>query len=97
MCWSGAMSLCPTVCRRGTVVRVPLQKAVIYSSVHCGLMEELGALSAVGGVCDLRYIDLPYVKEGCRTGRIADFGQWDEPGHREAYGVASRCRDAFSV
>ena len=59
---------------QGTVVRVPLQKAVIYSSVHCGLMEELGALSAVGGVCDLRYIDLPYVKEGCRTGRIADLG-----------------------
>ena len=64
---------------QGTVVRVPLQKAVIYSSVHCGLMEELGALSAVGGVCDLRYIDLPYVKEGCRTGRIADLGSGMNP------------------
>ena len=64
---------------QGTVVRVPLQKAVIYSSVHCGLMEELGALSAVGGVCDLRYIDLPYVKEGCRTGRIADLGTGMNP------------------
>lgn len=64
---------------QGTVVRVPLQKAVIYSSVHCGLMEELGALAAVGGVCDLRYIDLPYIKEGCRTGRIADLGSGMNP------------------
>lgn len=64
---------------QGTVVRVPLQKAVIYSSVHCGLMEELGALAAVGGVCDLRYIDLPYIKEGCRTGCIADLGSGMNP------------------
>ena len=64
---------------QGTVVRVPLQKAVIYSSVHCGLVEELGAQSAVGGVCDLRYIDLPYIKEGCRTGRIADLGSGMNP------------------
>lgn len=58
----------------GTVVRVPLEKAVVYSSVHCGLVDELGASPSVGGVCDLRYIDLPYIKEGCRTGVVADLG-----------------------
>lgn len=82
---------------QGTVVRVPLQKAVIYSSVHCGLMEELGALAAVGGVCDLRYIDLPYIKEGCRTGRIADLGSGMNPDIEKLMALASRCRDAFSV
>ena len=26
-----------------TVIRTPLQRAVVYSSVHCGLLHELGA------------------------------------------------------
>ena len=64
---------------QGTVVRVPLQNAVAFSSVHCGLVDELGARAAVGGVCDLRYIALPYVQEGCRTGRIADLGSSMNP------------------
>ena len=81
---------------QGTVVRVPLQKAVIYSSVHCGLMEELGT------VCRGWSVRPPVYRLALRQGRMPHgayrgFGQWDEPGHREAYGVASRCRDAFSV
>ena len=28
---------------QGTVVRTPLSKAVVYSSVHCGLVNNLGA------------------------------------------------------
>ena len=43
----------------GTVVRTPLSKSVIYSSVHCGLMDNLGVFSSIGGVCDLKYIKLP--------------------------------------
>ena len=42
----------------GTVVRTPLSKSVIYSSVHCGLMDNLGVFSSIGGVCDLKYIKL---------------------------------------
>ena len=34
----------------GTVVRIPLERAVVFSSVHCALLEELGALDAIGGV-----------------------------------------------
>ena len=28
----------------GTLVRTPLSKAVVYSSVHCGLLNQIGAL-----------------------------------------------------
>lgn len=58
----------------GTVVRTPLSKSVIYSSVHCGLMDNLGVFSSIGGVCDLKYIKLPAVHEACRRGIIVDCG-----------------------
>ena len=46
-----------------TIVHTPLKKALIATSVHCALTDELGAADAVGGVCDLQYINLPWVKE----------------------------------
>ncbi len=48
----------------GTLVRTPLSKAVVYSSVHCGLLNQIGALKSIGGVCDLKYIKLQEVQEG---------------------------------
>ena len=42
----------------GTVVRTPLSKSVIYSSVHCGLMDNLGVFGSIGGVCDLSLIHI---------------------------------------
>ena len=63
----------------GTVVRTPLSKSVIYSSVHCGLMDNLGVFSSIGGVCDLKYIKLPAVHEACRRGIIVDCGDGMNP------------------
>lgn len=64
---------------QGTVVRTPLSKAVIYSSVHCGLVNNLGAFSSIGGICDLKYIKLPAVREGVERGTIADCGDGMNP------------------
>lgn len=64
---------------QGTVVRTPLSKAVIYSSVHCGLVNNLGAFSSIGGICDLKYIKLPAVQEGVARGEIADCGDGMNP------------------
>lgn len=58
----------------GTVVRTPLQKSVIYSSVHCSLWSELDELKGIGGVCGLEYIKLPQIQEGCRNGSIVNVG-----------------------
>ena len=63
----------------GTVVRTPLSKSVIYSSVHCGLMDNLGVFGSIGGVCDLKYIKLLAVHEACRRGAIADCGDGMNP------------------
>ena len=58
----------------GTVVRTPLSKSLVYSSVHCGLLADLGVVDAIGGVCDLRYIQLPQVVERHAQGKIVDCG-----------------------
>ena len=64
---------------QGTLVRTPLSKAVIYSSVHCSLLKDLGTLNSIGGVCDLKYIKLPEIEEGCRNGTITDVGDGMNP------------------
>lgn len=63
----------------GTVVRTPLQKSVIYSSVHSSLWSELDELKGIGGVCGLEYIKLPQIQEGCRNGSIVNVGNSMNP------------------
>ena len=69
----------PDTLPEGTVVRVPLSRALVYSSVHCGLLDDLGAAKAIGGVCDLRYINLPFVLQANERGEIADCGNSMNP------------------
>lgn len=69
----------PEALPEGTLVRTPLSKAVIYSSVHCSLLKDFGALGSIGGVCDLKYIRLPEIEEGCRNGSIVDVGDGMNP------------------
>lgn len=63
----------------GTVVRVPLGKALVYSSVHCGLLADLGVVEAVGGVCDLRYIHQPQIVDRQAHGLVVDCGMGTNP------------------
>lgn len=58
----------------GTVVRTPLSNALFYSSVHCSLLRQLGGLHCIGGVCDLKYLNLEEIHEGVRSGTITDCG-----------------------
>ena len=69
----------PEHLREGTIVRTPLQKSVIYSSVHCSLWSELDELKGIGGVCGLEYIKLPQIQEGCRNGSIVNVGNSMNP------------------
>lgn len=64
---------------QGTIVRVPLCKALVYTSVHCALMIELGAIDRIGGVCDLQYINLPEIQERCASGQMIDVGNSMNP------------------
>jgi len=49
-------------------------RAVVFTTVHCALINRLGVLGKVAGVCDLRYIKVPEVLDACRKGDIADCG-----------------------
>lgn len=63
----------------GTVIRVPVEKAVIYTSVHTAVAEQIGALDRVCGVCEPQYITSPEVLRRIEEGRIADLGMSTSP------------------
>ncbi len=59
---------------QGTIVRTPLNRSLVYASVHCSLLEQLNALDQVGGVCDLTYIKTPGIIARAQTGNLTDAG-----------------------
>lgn len=63
----------------GTVVRIPLQRSVIFTSVHAALVGQLGAERRVAGVADLKYMKIPYVQQGVVSGEIVDCGDGMSP------------------
>ncbi len=63
----------------GTVVRTPLRRSVVFTSVHCALIDQLQATAQVAGVADLKYIKVPFVQEGVKSGKIADCGDGMSP------------------
>lgn len=63
----------------GTIVRTPLRRSVVFTSVHCALIDQLQATAQVAGVADLKYIKVPFVQEGVQSGRIADCGDGMSP------------------
>lgn len=58
----------------GTIVRIPLKKSVISTSVHSALLLSMGKGGCIAGVCDLQYIKTPQITVMARQGRIADCG-----------------------
>lgn len=63
----------------GEVVRTPVQASVVYTSVHCALIDEFGAFGAVKGVCDSKYISLDRCRRGIADGSITDLGEGSSP------------------
>ncbi len=64
---------------KGTVVKVPLQNVVVYTSVHASIIDQLGEADKIIGVCEPQYMDSPAIQEGLRSGRIADLGVSTSP------------------
>ncbi len=61
------------------VIRVPLERAVVFSSVHASLMSELGHAGSVAGICDKDYITDRTVRDRLEKGKIADCGSSMSP------------------
>lgn len=58
----------------GTVIRTPVSNALVYSTVHTSLIESLGAIDAIGGVCNGQYINSKEIRSRIASGRVADCG-----------------------
>lgn len=58
----------------GELLRVPLQRVAVYSSVHCGMLEELDRADCIAGVCEPEYIALDFVQDGLKKGTIVNLG-----------------------
>ncbi len=67
-------SVMPVDLPKGTVLRTPLRRTVLFSGVHASLFEELGVLATVAGVCDRRYIYSSLLQEAIEDGAVADCG-----------------------
>ena len=63
----------------GTLVRTPLSKALLYTATHCNLIHELGAIKSIGGICEIQYIKVPEIVEGCANGTIVNAGEGTNP------------------
>lgn len=64
---------------QGTVVRTPLERSLVYSSVHASALDLLGATDRIGGVCDLAYIKTPALLDRARQGHLVDAGNSMNP------------------
>lgn len=63
----------------GTMVRTPLENAIVYSSVHNSLIAEIGGIESIAGVCDIQYIKHPQIKAMYEKGVITDCGSSMSP------------------
>lgn len=63
----------------GILVRTPLKRVIACTSVHCGLLDLLGIKEELVGVCESRYIDIDFVKQGLANGTITDIGESSAP------------------
>ena len=61
------------------LVAVPLHNAAVFGSVHCALIHDLGADEAIGGICDLEYINQPELRKAVAVGRVANLGNSIQP------------------
>lgn len=63
----------------GIVIRVPLGRVVCYSSVQCSVLNELGVIDSIAGICEPQYVGIPVIREKIKNGTIIDLGMASNP------------------
>jgi len=63
----------------GTIIRTPLSRSMIFSTVHCAMLMDLGKQDCIAGVADLKYIKIPWIQQQVKEGRISDVGDGLSP------------------
>ncbi len=67
-------SAMPANLPEGTMVKIPVTSALVYSTVHNSLIAEFGAMDAIGGICNARYVNVEELKARLASGKIVDCG-----------------------
>lgn len=62
-----------------TIIRTPLRRSIIFSTVHCAMLMEMGRRDCIAGVADLKYIKIPWIHEQVEAGRMTDVGDGLSP------------------
>jgi iron complex transport system substrate-binding protein len=62
-----------------TIVRTPLKRSVIFTTVHCAMLMSLDKEDCISGVADLKYIKIPWIQEQVKAGSITDVGEGMSP------------------
>ena len=60
--------------QRFTIEANPYERAAIFTTTHSSLIEELGCIDAIAGICETEYIANPRLLQALSTGAIADIG-----------------------
>ena len=64
----------PAQLPEGNLVRTPVERVAFASSVHAGIWNQLKKAHLTVGVCEPEYFSIPVIKEGLKSGKIADLG-----------------------
>ena len=62
-----------------TIIRTPLSRSMIFSTVHCAMLMDLGKQDCIAGVADLKYIKIPWIQQQVKEGKISDVGDGLSP------------------
>ncbi|MBD5328737.1 MAG: ABC transporter substrate-binding protein [Bacteroides sp.] len=62
-----------------TKINIPIENALVYSSIHAGLLSDLEADDKIGGVCNARYITDKKLQDRIMNGDVVDCGEGLNP------------------
>lgn len=62
-----------------TVIHTPVNRAAVFTTVHCALLMSLGCSQQIVGVADSKYIKIPWIQEQIGLGNIVDCGNGLNP------------------
>ena len=69
----------PAAIPQGTIIRTPLSRSMIFSTVHCAMLMDFGKQDCIAGVADLKYIKIPWIQQQVQQGKISDVGDGLSP------------------
>ena len=63
----------------GIVIRTPVERAVVYASVHASMVEQMGASGSIAGICESEYVTSSAIRSMVDSGLIVDVGLSTSP------------------